>query len=113
METTTLRRLGAVLLTLLVAMTALALTPGPATAATPKQCRVKNVAQDTWFATDSGVALTRALAAAHPGDRLNVFGTCRGSFAVTVDLTIAGSRSLTTPTVLRGGGATAGRILGT
>src|SRR4051812_42314577 len=101
METTTFRRLGAVLLSLLVAMTALALSPAGAAGATAsptKQCRVKNATQNTWFATDSGLALTRALAAAQPGDRLNVFGTCRGSFAVTVDVTIAGSRSLATPT---------------
>src|SRR4051794_31839779 len=118
MGTTTASRLGAVLLTLLTAMTALVLvlTPTAATADTSdssKPCRVKNPTQDTWFATGSGLALTRALAAAQPGDRLNVFGTCRGSFVVGVDLTIAGSRSLVTPTRLRDGDATAGRILAT
>jgi hypothetical protein len=47
----------------------------PAAAATAPSCRVKNPTQDTWFATQDGRALTRAIAAADPGDRLNVFGT--------------------------------------
>jgi hypothetical protein len=40
----------------------------PAAAAAPPACRVKNPTQDTWFATWSGQALTRAIAAANPGD---------------------------------------------
>jgi hypothetical protein len=77
--------------------------------AAPRACRVKNVTQDTWFATDSGAALTRAIALAKPGARLNVFGTCVGSFILDKDLTIAGTRSLTAPTTLSGGGV--GRVL--
>ncbi len=110
METRNRRRLGAVLMTVVVAMTTLGFAPSSDAATVPKQCRVKNATQDTWFATDSGLALTRALAAAHPGDRLNVLGTCRGSFSVGVDLTIAGSRSAKNPTTLRGAGT--GRVLG-
>jgi nitrous oxidase accessory protein NosD len=65
----------------------------PAGAATPPPaCRVKNVAQGTWFATNSGAALSDAIAAAHAGNRLNVFGRCIGSFAIDKDLTLAGWR---------------------
>jgi hypothetical protein len=115
MNSPTLSRLGIVLLSLLLALTTLTLAPTGATGTTgttSKHCRVKNVTQDTWFATDSGLALTRALEATQPGDRLNVFGTCRGSFEVPVDLTIAGSKSVVSPTTLRGDGST-NRILDT
>ena len=115
MNSPTLSRLGIVLLSLLLALTTLTLASTGATGTTgttSKHCRVKNVTQDTWFATDSGLALTRALEATQPGDRLNVFGTCRGSFEVPVDLTIAGSKSVVSPTTLRGDGST-NRILDT
>lgn len=94
-----------------LALTAVGLA-APSDAATgTKQCRVKNATQDTWFATNSGLALTNAIAAADAGDRLNVFGTCRGAFMPQVDLTIAGSRSATSPTTLLG--TDAGYILNT
>jgi hypothetical protein len=77
----------------------------PAAGAAPPACRVKNPAQDTWFATETGQALTRAIAAARPGDRLNVFGRCRGSFSIGKDLRIFGNTNRLAPTVLDGAGA--------
>ena len=76
----------------------------PAAGAAPPACRVKNPTQDTWFATSTGAALTRAIAAANPGDRLNVFGRCRGSFSIEKDLRIFGSTNRQAPTVLDGAG---------
>jgi len=73
-------------------------------AATQPACRVKNPIQDTWFATSTGAALTRAIAAANPGDRLNVFGRCRGSFSIDKDLKLFGSTNRLAPTVLDGAG---------
>ena len=77
----------------------------PAAGAAPAACRVKNPTQDTWFATSTGAALTRAIAAADPGDRLNVFGRCRGSFSIDKDLRIFGNTNRQAPTVLDGAGA--------
>ena len=76
----------------------------PAAVAAPPACRVKNPTQDTWFATATGQALTRAIAAADPGDRLNVFGRCRGSFSIEKDLRIFGNTNRQAPTVLDGAG---------
>jgi hypothetical protein len=76
----------------------------PAAAAAAPACRVKNPTQDTWFATSTGAALTRAIAAANPGDRLNVFGRCRGSFSIGKDLRIFGNTNRQAPTVLDGAG---------
>lgn len=105
------RRLAAALLSTIVALTTVGLAT-PSEAATHKKlCRVKNATQDTWFASNSGIALTRAIAAAQSGDRLNVFGTCRGSFTPMVDLTIVGSRSAKQPTTLLG--TDTGRIVDT
>jgi hypothetical protein len=75
----------------------------PAAAVAPA-CRVKNPTQDTWFATWSGQALTRAIAAANPGDRLNVFGRCRGSFSIGKDLSVFGTTNRLDPTILDGAG---------
>jgi nitrous oxidase accessory protein NosD len=72
-------------------------------------CRVKNPTQATWFATWDGRALTRAIAAAHPGDRLNVFGTCRGNFVINKNLRVFGNTQASAPTVLDGAGS--GRVL--
>jgi predicted outer membrane repeat protein len=77
----------------------------PAAGAAPPACRVKNPTQDTWFATSTGAALTRAIAAANLGDRLNVFGRCRGSFSIEKDLRIFGNTNRQAPTVLDGAGA--------
>jgi nitrous oxidase accessory protein NosD len=77
----------------------------PAAVAAPPACRVKNPTQDTWFATETGQALTRAIAAADPGDRLNVFGRCRGSFSIDKALRIFGNTNRLAPTVLDGAGA--------
>jgi hypothetical protein len=76
----------------------------PAAVAAPPACRVKNPTQDTWFATSTGQALTRAIAAADPGDRLNVFGRCRGGFSIDKDLRIFGNSNRQDPTVLDGAG---------
>ena len=86
---------------------AVAMVAGLASAAgaAPPACRVKNPTQDTWFATSTGAALTRAIAAANPGDRLNVFGRCRGSYAITKDLRLFGNTNRQAPTVLDGAGA--------
>ena len=80
----------------------------PAAAAAPPACRVKNPTQGTWFATQTGQALTRAIAAADPGDRLNVFGRCRGSFSIGKDLRIFGNTNRQAPTVLDGAGGGGG-----
>jgi len=77
----------------------------PAAGAAPPACRVKNPTQDTWFATSTGAALTRAIAAAHEGDRLNVFGRCRGSSSIDKNLSIFGNTNRQAPTVLDGNGA--------
>ena len=69
----------------------------PAAGAAPPACRVKNPTQGTWFATQTGQALTRAVAAAHPGDRLNVFGRCRGGFSIEKDLRIFGTTNRQDP----------------
>jgi nitrous oxidase accessory protein NosD len=76
----------------------------PAAGAAPPACRVKNPTQGTWFATQTGQALTRAIAAAHPGDRLNVFGRCRGGFSIEKDLKLFGNTNRQDPTVLDGAG---------
>ena len=76
----------------------------PTASAAPPTCRVKNPTQDTWFTTWSGQALTRAIAAANPGDRLNVFGRCRGSFSIGRDLSVFGTTNRLDPTILDGGG---------
>jgi hypothetical protein len=76
----------------------------PAAGAAPPACRVKNPTQDTWFATQSGQALRNAIAAANPGDRLNVFGRCRGTFGIDKDLSLFGTTNRRAPTVLDGAG---------
>jgi nitrous oxidase accessory protein NosD len=85
-----------------------ALAPAAGAAARPA-CRVKNPTQDTWFASQDGRALSRAIVAADPGDRLNVFGTCRGNFVIDKSLRVFGNTVATAPTVLDGNGS--GRVL--
>jgi len=99
----------AVLLGAIALTAAVAATITPAAAATKPACRVKNPTQDTWFATQDGRALTRAIAAANPGDRLNVFGTCRGNYVIDKDLRVFGSARAMAPTTLDGRGS--GRVL--
>jgi hypothetical protein len=108
MQPDTRRRIGAAFISVLLATVMSGLVSSRAEA-TQKPCRVKNTTQDTWFATDSGLALSRALAAAESGDRLKVFGSCRGAFSIRVNLTIVGAADRTT--MLRGTGA--GVILST
>jgi hypothetical protein len=64
-------------------------TAAPASAAGPR-CQVRNATLGASYGSATGAALTNAIAAARPGDRLVVAGTCTGSFTVTKDLTIAG-----------------------
>jgi predicted outer membrane repeat protein len=94
----------AVVLAALALAAATAAVLAPAAGAAQPACRVKNVTQDTWFATQTGQALTRAIAAARPGDRLNVFGRCRGSFSIEKDLKVFGNTNRLAPTVLDGAG---------
>lgn len=70
----------------------------------PPSCRVRNVQQGTWFATNEGGALSTAIFYAAPGDQLNVFGTCTGSFRIDRDLVVSGSHTKTNPTTISGGG---------
>ena len=65
MESSRRRLLGAACLSVVVALTTVGTAPASTADASPKNCRVKNTTQDTWFATDSGLALTNALGAAH------------------------------------------------
>lgn len=75
----------------------------------PPPCRVRNAGQGTWFANGDGTALSDAISAAVPGDRLNVFGTCYGNYTVDRDLVISGSYRSATPTTVNG--ARLGRTL--
>jgi nitrous oxidase accessory protein NosD len=95
--------LGAITLAMMLAA-ALAPSAGAVSPATKPACRVKNPTQDTWFATQDGRALTRAIAAANPGDRLNVFGTCAGNYRIDKDLRVFGNPQATAPTTLHGRG---------
>jgi len=106
----TAQRRAAVLLGAIAIGTMLgaALAPAAGAAGQPA-CRVKNPTQDTWFATQDGRALTRAIAAANPGDRLNVFGTCRGNYVIDKDLRVFGNTQAAAPTTLDGSGG--GRVL--
>jgi nitrous oxidase accessory protein NosD len=87
---------------LAAALTAGTLAAGPAQAA-PPPCRVTN--GSTGF-----TALQPAIDAAAAGDRLVISGTCSGPFAVTKDLTLAGSAPGPDRPVLTGNNAS--RVLG-
>jgi hypothetical protein len=84
--------------------------PGLAAAGQPSGCRVKNVSQGTWFPASGGQALTRAIGRAAPGDRLNVFGRCVGTFSLNKHLTLVGTTNRQDPTTLDGAGAAASVI---
>ena len=106
----TAQRRAAVLLSAIAIGTMMVAAVAPAAgAAVQPACRVKNPTQDTWFATQDGRALTRAIAAANPGDRLNVFGTCRGNYVIDKSLRVFGNTQATAPTTLDGRGS--GRVL--
>jgi hypothetical protein len=95
-----------------VAVVAAAVTStlASATAALPRACRVRNMTQNTRFATDTGAALSAAIEAARPGDRLRVLGTCVGLFFLDKDLTLIGGGAGAPRTVLDGRGQ--GRVVG-
>jgi hypothetical protein len=96
----------------IVAIVTVAFMPtlAAAAAALPHACRVRNVTQNTRFATDTGAALAAAVGGADPGDRLRVLGTCVGLYVLDNDLILVGSRAGAPRTVLDGGGQ--GRVLG-
>lgn len=106
-----MRRAAVRLSTVLISAAALAaagVVTSPAGAA-PPPCRVKNATQGTSFATVAGLALTRAIAAAEPGDRLDVRGRCVGSFVLDKSLDLFGNPNKADGTVLDGGRA--GRVV--
>jgi hypothetical protein len=72
-----------------------------ASASSPPTCRVDNETQGTDFSSDTGQALTDAIAAAVPGDQLAVIGTCRGTYALDRNLTLTGisQKKFPTPTL--------------
>lgn len=95
-----------------LAIVAVVLTPAFAsvTAGPLHACRVRNATQGTRFAADTGAALSAAIAAADPNDRMRVLGTCKGTYVIDKDLTLIGGRRDAPRTVLDGDGQ--GRVLG-
>lgn len=77
----------------------------PTAGAATRNCGVKNATQGTWFASWSGRALTTALERAVDGDRLNVFGRCRGNFGTSKSLSLFGNTNKYDPTILDGNGS--------
>ena len=108
MRRASVRRLSTVL-TAVAALAAAGVLTGPAASAAAPPCRVKNATQGTSFATVAGLALTRAIAAAHPGDRLDIRGRCVGSFTVDKSLDLYGNPNRDDQTVLDGNRA--GRVV--
>jgi nitrous oxidase accessory protein NosD len=90
-------------------MAAVGVVASPAASAAPPPCRVKNATQGTSLASTAGLALTQALAGADDGDRLDIRGTCVGSFTIDKNLDLYGKPSKRHPTVLDGGRA--GRVV--
>ena len=90
-------------LTAVAALVAAGVAAGPAAGAAAPPCRVKNATQGTSFATVAGLALTRAVARAHPGDRLDVRGRCVGTFVLDKSLDLFGNPNKDDATVLDGG----------
>jgi hypothetical protein len=79
---------------------ALVAMPGgtPASAATPKDCRVRNTEAGRTFTT-----LQQAVDAARRGERLTVRGTCLGGTVIDKSLVIEGVRAHPGRATLRGG----------
>ncbi len=69
-----------------------------ASASSARSCRVTNVTQGTHFPPNSGQALTAAIAAAMPGDQLNVVGICTGTYTLDKDLALTGISKTQFPT---------------
>lgn len=89
--------------TAVAALATAGVVASPAASAAPPPCRVKNATQGTSFATVAGLALTRALARANDGDRLDIRGKCVGSFTVSKSLDLFGNPNKADETVLDGG----------
>lgn len=104
----TVRRLSTVV-TAVAALAVAGAVASPAAGAAPPPCRVKNATQGTSFATVAGLALTRAIARANPGDRLDIRGRCVGSFVLDKSLDLYGNPNKADQTVLDGGRA--GRVV--
>jgi nitrous oxidase accessory protein NosD len=102
------RRLSTVLAAV-AALAAAGIVASPAAGAALPPCRVRNATQGTSFATVAGLALTRAIARANPGDRLDVRGKCVGSFTIDKSLDLYGNPNKDDSTVLDGGRA--GRVV--
>ena len=102
MRRASVRRLSTVL-TAVAAVAVAGVVASPAAGAAPPPCRVKNATQGTSFATVAGLALTRALARANPGDRLDIRGKCVGSFVLDKSLDLYGNPNKDDSTVLDGG----------
>ena len=102
MRRASVRRLSTVLIAA-AGLAAAGVVASPAASAAPPPCRVKNATQGTSFATVAGLALTRAIARANPGDRLDIRGKCVGSFVVDKNLDLFGNPNKADETVLDGG----------
>lgn len=72
-----------------------------ASASSPPTCRVDNETRVTDFSSDTGQALTDAIAAAVAGDQLAAIGTCTGNFTLDKNLTLTGisQKKFPTPTL--------------
>lgn len=97
------------MLSAVAALAAVGVVASPAAGAATPPCRVKNATQGTSFATTGGLALTRALARADAGDRLDIRGKCVGSFTIGKNLDLYGNPNKNDATVLDGGRA--GRVV--
>ena len=102
MRRASVRRLSTVLIAA-AGLAAAGVVASPAASAAAPPCRVKNATQGTSFATVAGLALTRAIARANPGDRLDIRGKCVGSFVVDKSLDLFGNPNKADETVLDGG----------
>jgi hypothetical protein len=84
------------------AVAAVGVVASPAASAAPPPCRVKNATKGTSFVSVEGRALTRAIARADPGDRLDIRGRCIGPFVLDKDLDLYGNPDKDNATVLDG-----------
>jgi hypothetical protein len=75
---------------------------GPGSAS--RLCRVVNETQGTRFSPDRGAVLAAAIAAANAGDRLEITGTCTGTYTLNQDIVLAGVRTRAFPIPTLDGG---------
>jgi hypothetical protein len=91
-------RVGAVFRVIVLAGVIVWAVASAASAISTRTCGVTNVTQGTHFPPDTGQALTAAIAAAMPGDQLNVVGICRGTYTLDKDLALTGISKTQFPT---------------